>query len=162
MQKITPCLWFDSQAEEAVKFYVSLFRNSKVGKVTRYGDAGSQASGQPKGSVMTVSFQLEGQDFTALNGGPHFKFSEAISLVVNCETQHEVDDLWERLSKGGEVLDCGWVKDKYGLAWQIVPTVLFELMVDKDPAKTERVMQAMLGMKKLDIRELKRAADGPG
>jgi predicted 3-demethylubiquinone-9 3-methyltransferase (glyoxalase superfamily) len=109
-----------------------------------------------------VSFQLEGQDFTALNGGPHFKFSEAISLVVNCETQQEVDDLWERLSKGGEVLDCGWVKDKYGLAWQIVPTVLFELMVDKDPAKTERVMQAMLGMKKLDIRELKRAAEGPG
>jgi predicted 3-demethylubiquinone-9 3-methyltransferase (glyoxalase superfamily) len=161
MQKITPCLWFDSQAEEAVKFYVSLFRNSKVGKVTRYGDAGSQAAGQPKGSVMTVSFQLEGQDFTALNGGPHFKFSEAISLVVNCETQQEVDDLWERLSKGGEVLDCGWVKDKYGLAWQIVPTVLFELMVDKDPAKTERVMQAMLGMKKLDIRELKRAAEGP-
>ncbi|HSC08921.1 MAG TPA: VOC family protein [Steroidobacteraceae bacterium] len=162
MQRITPCLWFDNQAEEAVKFYVSLFRNSKLGKVTRYGASASQASGQPQGSVMTVSFQLDGQDFTALNGGPHFKFSEAISLVVNCETQQEVDDLWERLSKGGDVLDCGWVKDKYGLAWQIVPTVLFELLVDKDAAKTERVMQAMLGMKKLDIRELKRAAEGQG
>ena len=160
MKRITPCLWFDNQAEEAAKFYVSLFRSSKVGKVTHYGASGSQASGQPQGSVMTVSFQLEGQDFTALNGGPHFRFNEAISLVVNCETQQEVDDLWERLSKGGEVLECGWVKDKYGLAWQIVPTILFELMVDKDAAKTERVMQAMLGMKKLDIRELKRAAEG--
>lgn len=162
MQKITPCLWFDNQAEEAAKFYVSLFKNSKLGKVTRYGDAGSQASRQPKGSVMTVSFQLAGQDFTALNGGPVFKFNEAVSLVVNCETQQEVDDLWERLSKGGDILECGWVKDKYGLAWQVVPTVFFELIDDKDPAKAERVMQAMLKMKKLDIRELKRAAEGQG
>jgi predicted 3-demethylubiquinone-9 3-methyltransferase (glyoxalase superfamily) len=160
MQKITPCLWFDSQAEEAAKFYVALFKNSRIGRITRYGDAGSQASGQPKGSVMTVSFQLNGQDYTALNGGPHFKFTEAISFVVNCETQQELDDLWERLSTGGQVLQCGWVKDKYGLAWQVVPTAMFELMSDKDPAKTERVMQAMLKMTKLDIRELKRAAEG--
>jgi predicted 3-demethylubiquinone-9 3-methyltransferase (glyoxalase superfamily) len=162
MQKITPCLWFDSQAEEAAKFYVSLFKNSRIGNITRYGEAGSQASGQRKGSVMTVSFQLDGQDFTALNGGPHFKFNEAISLMINCETQEEVDDLWERLSKGGEILECGWVKDKYGLAWQVVPKMFFELISDKDPAKAERAMQAMLKMKKLDIRELKRAAEGQG
>jgi predicted 3-demethylubiquinone-9 3-methyltransferase (glyoxalase superfamily) len=162
MQKITPCLWFDSQAEEAAKFYVSLFENSRIGNITRYGEAGSQASGQRKGSVMTVSFQLDGQDFTALNGGPHFKFNEAISLMINCETQEEVDDLWERLSKGGEILECGWVKDKYGLAWQVVPKMFFELISDKDPAKAERAMQAMLKMKKLDIRELKRAAEGQG
>ena len=162
MQRITPCLWFDNQAEEAAKFYVSLFKNSRIGKITRYGNAGSQASGRPRGSVMTVSFQLQGQEFTALNGGPHFKFNEAISLVINCETQEEVDDLWELLSKGGEVLECGWVKDKYGLAWQVVPKAFFELIDDKDPAKAERVMQAMLKMKKLDIRELKRAAEGQG
>jgi predicted 3-demethylubiquinone-9 3-methyltransferase (glyoxalase superfamily) len=162
MQKITPCLWFDTQAEEAAKFYVSLFRNSKIGKITRYGDSGSKASGQPKGSVMTVSFQLDGQDFTALNGGPVFKFNEAISLMINCDTQEEVDDLWERLSKGGEILECGWVKDKYGLAWQVVPKAFFDLVSDQDPAKAERAMQAMLTMKKLDVRELKRAAEGPG
>jgi predicted 3-demethylubiquinone-9 3-methyltransferase (glyoxalase superfamily) len=160
MQKITPCLWFDTQAEEAAKFYVSLFRNSQLGQVTRYGDSGAQASGQAKGSVMTVSFQLDGQNFTALNGGPHFKFNEAISLMINCETQEEVDDLWERLSKGGQILECGWVKDKYGLAWQVIPKGFLELISDKDPAKAERAMQAMLKMKKLDIRELKRAAEG--
>jgi predicted 3-demethylubiquinone-9 3-methyltransferase (glyoxalase superfamily) len=162
MQKITPCLWFDSQAEEAAKFYVSLFKNSRIGNITRYGEAGSQASGQRKGSVMTVSFQLDGQDFTALNGGPHFKFNEAISLMINCDTQEEVDDLWERLSKGGEILECGWVKDKYGLAWQVVPKMFFELISAKEPTKAERAMQAMLKMKKLDIRELKRAAEGQG
>ena len=160
MQKIHPCLWFDNQAEEAAKFYVSIFKNSRIGKVTRYGEAGSQAAGRPKGSVMTVSFELDGQELTALNGGPHFKFSEAISLVVNCETQKEVDDLWETLSKGGETQQCGWLKDKYGLSWQIVPNVLFELLLDKDAAKAERVMAAMLQMKKIDIRQLKQAAEG--
>ena len=160
MHKIHPCLWFDNQAEEAAKFYVSIFKNSRIGKVTRYGEAGSQAAGRPKGSVMTVSFELDGQELTALNGGPHFKFSEAISLVVNCETQKEVDDLWETLSKGGETQQCGWLKDKYGLSWQIVPNVLFELLLDKDAAKAERVMAAMLQMKKIDIRQLKQAAEG--
>lgn len=160
MQKIHPCLWFDDQAEEAAKFYISIFKNSRIGKVTRYGEAGSQAAGRPKGSVMTVSFELDGQELTALNGGPHFKFSEAISLVVNCETQKEVDDLWETLSKGGETQQCGWLKDKYGLSWQIVPNVLFELLLDKDAAKAERVMAAMLQMKKIDIRQLKQAAEG--
>ncbi|HSD74148.1 MAG TPA: VOC family protein [Steroidobacteraceae bacterium] len=160
MQKIHPCLWFDNQAEEAAKFYVSIFKNSRIGKVTRYGEAGSQAAGRPKGSVMTVSFELDGQELTALNGGPHFKFSEAISLVVNCETQKEMDDLWETLSKGGETQQCGWLKDKYGLSWQIVPNVLFELLLDKDAAKAERVMAAMLQMKKIDIRQLKQAAEG--
>jgi predicted 3-demethylubiquinone-9 3-methyltransferase (glyoxalase superfamily) len=160
MQEIHPCLWFDNQAEEAAKFYVSIFKNSRIGKVTRYGEAGSQAAGRPKGSVMTVSFELDGQELTALNGGPHFKFSEAISLVVNCETQKEVDDLWETLSKGGETQQCGWLKDKYGLSWQIVPNVLFELLLDKDAAKAERVMAAMLQMKKIDIRQLKQAAEG--
>ena len=160
MQKIHPCLWFDNQAEEAAKFYISIFKNSRIGKVTRYGEAGSQAAGRPKGSVMTVSFELDGQELTALNGGPHFKFSEAISLVVNCETQKEVDDLWETLSKGGETQQCGWLKDKYGLSWQIVPNVLFELLLDKDAAKAERVMAAMLQMKKIDIRQLKQAAEG--
>jgi predicted 3-demethylubiquinone-9 3-methyltransferase (glyoxalase superfamily) len=160
MQTITPCLWFDTQAEEAAKFYVSLFRNSKLGQITRYGDSGAKASGQARGSVMTVSFQLDGQNFTALNGGPHFKFNEAISLMINCETQEEVDDLWERLSKGGQILECGWVKDKYGLAWQVIPKGFVELISDKDPAKAERAMQAMLKMKKLDVRELKRAAEG--
>lgn len=162
MQKIHPCLWFDRQAEEAAKFYVSIFKNSKVGKITRYGDAASAASGQPKGSVLTVSFQLDEHEFTALNGGPQFKLSEAVSFVVNCETQKEVDELWEKLSSGGQIQQCGWLKDKYGLSWQIVPTVLFELLDDKDAAKVERVMQALMQMKKIDVRELKRAAEGQG
>ncbi|MBC8030214.1 MAG: VOC family protein [Pyrinomonadaceae bacterium] len=157
MQKITPFLWFDDKAEEAANFYVSVFKNSKIGGVSRYGDAGEQAAGKPAGTVMTVEFQLDGQDFVALNGGPHFKFTEAISLVVNCETQEEVDHFWEKLSAGGQEVQCGWLKDKYGLSWQVVPTVLGEMMQDKDAEKANRVMKAMLQMKKLDIATLKQA-----
>jgi len=158
MQKITPFLWFDNQAEEAVKFYTSIFNNSKTGKISRYGEEGERVSGRPKGSIMTVEFQLEGQEFVALNGGPHFKFTEAVSFVVNCKTQAEVDKLWKKLSAGGEEVQCGWLKDKYGLSWQIVPTVLGALLSDKDAAKSQRVMQAMLKMVKLDIKKLKEAA----
>ena len=154
MQKITPFLWFDDKAEEAMKLYVSLFKNSKVVSVVRYGEAGPG----PKGTVMTAQFQLDGQEFVALNGGPHFKFTEAISFVVNCETQEEVDKFWEKLSEGGEESQCGWLKDKYGLSWQIVPTVLVELLRDKDAEKSQRVMKAMLQMKKIDIKSLKQAA----
>jgi predicted 3-demethylubiquinone-9 3-methyltransferase (glyoxalase superfamily) len=157
MQKITPCLWFDNQAEEAVNLYVSIFKNSKLGSVARYGEEGAKVSGRPKGTVMTVTFQLDGQEFMALNGGPMFKFTEAISFIVNCKTQQEVDELWEKLSKGGEEGPCGWLKDKYGLSWQIVPTVLSEMLQDKDTEKSERVMKAMLQMKKLDIERLKKA-----
>ena len=156
MQKITTFLWFDDKAEEAMNFYISLFKNSKVVSVSRYGDAGPG----PKGSVMVATFQLDGQEFMALNGGPHFKFTEAISLLVNCETQEEVDRFWEKLSEGGEKSQCGWLKDKYGLSWQIVPTVLGEMMQDKDPEKTKRVMEAMLQMDKLDIKSLKQAYEG--
>ena len=160
MQKITPFLWFNDNAEEAVKFYTSIFKNSKIGKIARYGEEGEKIAGRPKGSVMTVEFQLEGQQFIALNGGPIFKFTEAISFVVNCETQEEVDYYWEKLSQGGKEVQCGWLKDKYGLSWQIVPTVLGELLSDKDAAKAQRVMQAMLKMVKLDIEKLKQAAKG--
>jgi predicted 3-demethylubiquinone-9 3-methyltransferase (glyoxalase superfamily) len=153
MQKITPFLWFDDNAEEAMNFYVSLFKNSKVGTVTRYGDAGPG----PKGTVMSASFQLDGQDFFALNGGPLFKFTEAISLFVNCETQQEVDDLWEKLSAGGQKSRCGWLKDKYGLSWQVIPSVLGKMLGDKNAEKAERVMQAMLQMDKLDIAKLQQA-----
>ena len=153
MQKITPFLWFDGKAEEAMRFYVSIFKNSKIGSITRYGDAGPG----PKGTVMVVTFQLDGQEFIALNGGPQFTFSPAISLVVNCETQGEVDAFWEKLSEGGEKLQCGWLKDKYGLSWQIVPTVLGEMMQDKDEEKSQRVMKAMLQMNKIDIGRLKQA-----
>ena len=153
MQKITPFLWFDGKAEEAMRFYVSIFKNSKVGAITRYGDAGPG----PKGTVMVVTFQLDGQEFIALNGGPQFTFSPAISFVVNCETQEEVDAFWEKLSEGGEKLQCGWLRDKYGLSWQIVPTVLGEMMQDKDAEKSQRVMKAMLQMTKLDIERLKQA-----
>src|SRR5881227_260971 len=149
MQKITPFLWFDNQAEEAANFYVSVFKNSKVKGMTHY--TGEEPSGK-KGSVMTVSFNLDGQDFVALNGGPQFKFTEAVSFVANCETQQEVDDLWEKLSAGGERSRCGWLKDKFGLSWQVVPTVLGQLLQDKDTAKSRRVMEAMLQMDKLDIR----------
>ena len=161
MEKITPFLWFDNQAEEAVKFYTSIFKNSKVGSITRYDEAGAAASGQTKGSVMTASFNLNGQDFVALNGGPIFKFTEAISFVVNCETQEEVDHYWEKLSEGGDekAQMCGWLKDKYGLSWQIVPTILNKFLGDKDAKKTQRVMQAMLQMKKIDITGLKKAYD---
>jgi predicted 3-demethylubiquinone-9 3-methyltransferase (glyoxalase superfamily) len=157
MQKIVPHLWFDNQAEEAVEYYVSIFKNSKIDDVARYGKAGAEASGMPEGSVMTITFQLEGQDFMALNGGPVFTFSPAISLLVNCDTQEEVDELWEKLSEGGEEQPCGWLQDKYGVSWQIVPTILGELMRDEDPDKVERVVKAFLPMKKLDIQGLKRA-----
>ena len=157
MQTITPFLWFDDKAEEAVKFYVSLFKNSKIGRITRYGAEGAEVSGRPKGTVMTVTFQLDGQEFMALNGGPHFKFTEAISLLVNCKTQEEVDELWERLSEGGEKGQCGWLKDKYGLSWQIVPTVLGKMLNDKDAVKSKRVMHALFQMRKLDIKRLQQA-----
>lgn len=157
LQKITPFLWFDNQAEEAVKFYTSIFKNSKIGKITRYGEAGAEISGRQKGTVMTISFQLEGQEFVALNGGPHYTFSPAISFVVNCKTQEEVDKMWEKLTEGGQIVQCGWLTDKYGVSWQIIPTVLVEMLQDKDAKKSERVMKAMLQMKKLDIKSLKQA-----
>lgn len=155
MQKITPFLWFDGKAEEAAKFYVSIFKNSKILSVNRYGEAGPG----PKGTVMVVRFQLDGQEFLALNGGPQFTFSPAVSLVANCETQAEVDALWEKLSAGGKKQNCGWLTDKYGLSWQIVPTLVGELMQDKDAEKTNRVMRAIMGMNKLEIAGLKRAYD---
>jgi len=153
MQKITTFLWFDNQAVEAAKLYVSLFKNSKIGSISRYGDAGPG----PKGSVMMVTFQLDGQEFMALNGGPEFKFTPAISLFVNCETQQEVDELWDKLSEGGRKDRCGWLTDKYGLSWQIIPTALAKLMGDPDPEKSKRVMKAMLQMDKIDIAGLERA-----
>lgn len=162
IQRITPCLWFDDQAEAAAEFYTAIFRNSTIGSVTRYGEAGREVHGRPAGTVMTVSFELDGQAFTALNGGPVFKFNEAISFQVNCETQEEVDYYWEKLSAGGDekAQQCGWLKDKYGVSWQVVPTVLLEMMNDPDSDKSERVIEAMLQMKKIDIRKLKRAYGG--
>lgn len=160
MQKITTFLWFDDKAEEAAKFYVSIFKNSSIDGITHYPASVSAAAGRPVGSVMTVVFKLDGQEFVALNGGPHFKFTEAISLVVNCETQEEVDEYWEKLKAGGgEESQCGWLKDKYGLSWQVVPTILPELMLDQDQQKTDRAMKAMLTMKKLDIAAIKQAAE---
>ena len=157
MQKITPFLWFDNNAEEAINLYVSIFKNSKVGKVSRYGDAGPG----PKGSIMTATFELEGQEFMALNGGPHFKFTPAISLFVNCETQEEVDEIWNKfLSAGGKADQCGWLTDKYGLSWQIIPKALGEMLSDPDPEKSQRVMKAMMQMVKIDIAGLKRAYEG--
>src|SRR5262249_11304118 len=156
-QKITPFLWFDHQAEEAARFYVSIFPNSRVGNVLRYDDAASKAAGRPKGSVMTVEFELHGQPFTALNGGPAFTFNEAISLVVHCESQAEVDHVWKELTTGGQEVQCGWLKDKFGVAWQVVPTVMIEMLQDRDPEKARRAMAAMLTMKKLDIATLKKA-----
>lgn len=155
MQKITTFLWFDNNAEEAVNLYVSLFNDSKIINIRRYGEAGPG----PKGSVMSIVFQLEGQEFFALNGGPHFKFTPAISLFVNCQTQQEVDDLWEKLSAGGRKDQCGWLQDKFGLSWQIIPKQLMDMLGDPDPAKSQRVMKAMLQMNKIDIYELKRAYD---
>jgi len=155
MQKITPFLWFNDQAEEAMNFYTAIFKNSKIGSVSRYGEGGPG----PQGSVMTATFQLDGQEFMALNGGPEFPFTEAISLFVNCETQAEVDELWAKLSEGGEKGRCGWLKDKYGLSWQIVPSALGELLNAKDAEKSQRVMQAMLQMDKIDIAGLKRASE---
>ena len=158
MQKITPFLWFNDNAEKAVKFYTSIFKKSKIGKIARYDEAGEKVAGRPAGSVMTIEFEIEGQDFIALNGGPHFKFNEAVSFVVSCKTQTEVDYYWNKLSAGGKQVQCGWLTDKYGLSWQIVPTVLGELLSDKDAAKSQRVMTAMLKMVKLDIKKLKDAA----
>lgn len=154
MQKITPFLWFDDKAEEAMNFYVSIFKHSKVGRVSRYGDAGPG----PKGSVMSATFELDGQEFFALNGGPVFQFTPAISFFVNCETQAEVDEFWEKLSAGGETNRCGWLRDKYGVSWQIVPSILGKLLQDPDAAKSTRVMKAMMQMTKLDIRGLEQAA----
>lgn len=156
MQTITPFLWFNDKAEEAMKFYVSIFKNSKTISLSRYGDAGPG----PKGSVMVAKFQLDGQDFIALNGGPTFTFSPAISFVVNCKTQEEVDEYWEKLSAGGATNQCGWLTDKFGLSWQIVPTALGEMMADKDPERSNRVMKAMLQMTKIDIAALQRAYHG--
>jgi predicted 3-demethylubiquinone-9 3-methyltransferase (glyoxalase superfamily) len=155
LNKVTPCLWFDTQGEEAAKFYTSIFKNSRIVEVTRYGSAGPR----PEGMVMVVSFELDGQPFIALNGGPEFTFDEAISFEVNCDSQEEVDEFWTKLSAGGEESVCGWLKDKYGVSWQIVPTILNELIRDPDPERAQRAMKAMLGMKKLDVAELKRAAD---
>jgi predicted 3-demethylubiquinone-9 3-methyltransferase (glyoxalase superfamily) len=152
-QKITPFLWFDGQAEEAMNFYVSVFRNSKTGTVRRYGEAGPG----PKGSVMSAEFQLDGVDFIALNGGPHYQFTPAISMFVSCETQDEVDELWEKLSAGGAQQPCGWLQDRFGLSWQVIPRTLGQLLNDPDPAKSQRVMQAMLQMSKIDIAALQRA-----
>lgn len=159
MQTITPCLWFDSNAEEAVSFYTSTFKNSKIGKISRYGEAGFEIHRKLAGTVMTIEFELNGQMFVALNGGPIFKFNEAISFQVHCESQQEVDYYWERLSEGGDekAQQCGWLKDKFGLSWQIIPTVLVTLLQDKDAEKSGRVMQAMLQMKKIDIRRLQQA-----
>ena len=154
MPKITSFLWFDTQAEEAARFYASVFKNSRIVRMSRYGDAGPG----PKGSVMTVDFELDGQPFTALNAGPQFKFTEAISFTVHCKTQDEVDEYWTKLSAGGAESDCGWLKDKYGLSWQITPTILIELLNDPDPQKSKRVMEAMMTMKKIDIAALEKAA----
>ena len=160
MQKITPCLWFDDKAEEAAKFYVSIFKNSKLGHITRYGEAGAKVSGRPKGSVMTVTFEIEGQEFVALNGGPLFKFSEAISFMVKCNSQAEIDEMWSKLSEGGEEGPCGWLKDKYGLSWQIVVPAWDEMFRDKDSEKSERAMTAILQMSKPDIQRVQQAYEG--
>lgn len=153
MQKITPCLWFDGKAEEAMNFYTSIFKNSKKGNITHYGEVGPG----PAGSVMSVTFQLDGQEFIALNGGPQFTFTPAVSLFVNCETQEEIDELWEKLSEGGEKLHCGWLTDKFGVSWQIIPSALGEMLQDRSVEKSQRVMQAMLQMDKIDIQKLKHA-----
>ena len=162
IQKITPNFWFDTQAEEAAKFYTSIFKNSKIGRVTRYVDEGQEIHGKSEGTVMTVEFQLEGQQFVALNGGPHFTFNEAISFIVHCENQDEVDYYWDRLSEGGDenAQQCGWLKDKFGVSWQVVPIILNELISDPDPEKAAKVTKAMLQMKKLDIPTLKEAYEG--
>jgi len=159
MQKITPFLWFDDQAEDAVNFYTSLFKNSKIGRIFRYTEEVAEKSGRPVGSVLTIEFEIEGQKFVALNGGPQFQFNESVSFVVNCETQKEVDYYWEKLSAGGgQESACGWLKDKFGVSWQVTPAVLIDMLHDKDAAKAERVMHAMLQMQKIDIEKLKQAA----
>lgn len=158
--KIIPCLWFDKEAEEAANFYVSIFHNSRIVRTTRYGEAGHEIHGQSEGSVMTVVFALDGQEFTALNGGPNFKFNEAISLQILCETQEEIDYFWGRLSAGGEEGPCGWLKDRYGLSWQVTPTILIEMLNDPNPEKTQSVTNAFLKMRKFDIAALRRAYAG--
>jgi len=161
MQKITPFLWFDHQAEEAANFYTSVFKNSKVGKILRYDEATAKAAGGPVGSVLTIEFEIEGQKFTALNGGPQFKFNESVSFVVDCKTQEEVDYFWEKLTAGGgQESECGWLKDKFGLSWQVTPTVLIDMLNDKDPKKAGRVMKAMMQMQKIEINQLKAAYAG--
>ena len=161
-EKIVPCLWFDTQAEEAARFYTGIFKNSKIGTISRYSEAGHEVHGRAAGTVMTVDFELNGQKFTALNGGPHFKFNEAISFQIMCKDQEEVDFYWNKLSQGGDpsAQQCGWLKDKFGLSWQVVPTALLEMMTDPDQEKADRTMEAMLQMKKLDLAELERAHDG--
>jgi predicted 3-demethylubiquinone-9 3-methyltransferase (glyoxalase superfamily) len=158
---ITPFLWFDDKAEEAANFYISIFKNSKIEKITRYREAAANASGRPPGSVMTVVFQLNGQEFIALNGGPHFQFTEAVSFVVSCDTQAEIDEFWEKLSAGGQESQCGWLKDKYGLSWQIVPANIERWLSDLDQEKSARVMAAVLQMRKLDLKKLQDAFDHP-
>ena len=162
VQKITPCLWLDSEAEEAAKFYTGIFKNSKITTITRYSEEGQEIHGKPAGSILTVSFEIEGQSFTALNGGPLFKLNESISFQIGCETQAELDFYWEKLSQGGneEAQQCGWLKDKFGVSWQVVPTVLAQMMSDADTTKTKRVMKALLQMKKLDIETLQKAYVG--
>jgi len=157
---ITPCLWFDGQAEDAARFYVSVFKNAKLGRISRYSKAGNDVHGRPAGSVMTVEFELDGQNFVGLNGGPHFKFTEAVSFQIHCETQEEVDHYWAALSKGGEEGPCGWLKDKFGLSWQVVPTALIEMLTGPDAAKVERVTDAFLKMKKFDIAKLRQVYAG--
>ena len=159
---LVPCLWFDTQAEEAARFYTGIFKNSKIGTVSRYDEAGHEVHGRPAGSVMTVEFELNGQPFTALNGGPHFKFNEAVSFQIMCESQEEVDHYWNKLSQGGDpnAQQCGWLKDKFGLAWQVIPTEMIQMLSDRDKEKRSRAMEAMLQMKKLDIAELRRAYEG--
>jgi predicted 3-demethylubiquinone-9 3-methyltransferase (glyoxalase superfamily) len=159
MNKIKPCLWFDGNAEEAVRFYCSVFKDSKMGEVSHYGESVSEATGQPEGAVLTIEFSLNGTDFLALNGGPTFKFNEAVSLMIDCKDQEEVDYFWSRLTEGGEESMCGWLKDKYGLSWQVVPQILTEILTDKDEAKRDRVMKAMLQMRKIDIATLERAME---
>lgn len=160
MQKITPFLWFENQAEEAVNFYVSIFKNSGIDKVARYDKAGASASGRPEGSVMTIAFRLNGHDFVALNGGPPFKFTEAISFVVSCDTQEELDELWDKLTAGGAAVQCGWLKDRYGLSWQIVPANLADLVSGPDPVKSQRAMEALMQMVKIDAARLRQTYDG--
>lgn len=162
VQRISPCLWFNKEAEEAARHYVGIFKNSRIGTITRYGKAGFETHHQPAGTVMTVAFELEGQKFTALNGGPQFKFNEAISFQVNCDTQKEIDYYWEKLTAGGDpkAQQCGWLKDEFGVSWQVVPVIMGELFKNEDSAKSQRVMEAMLPMKKIDIGLLERARDG--
>jgi predicted 3-demethylubiquinone-9 3-methyltransferase (glyoxalase superfamily) len=164
VKPVTPCLWFDNQAEEAARYYTGIFKNSKIGAISRYGEAGREVHGQKPGTVMTIEFELNGQPFTGLNGGPIFKFNEAVSFQIMCKTQEEVDHYWNKLTAGGdpESQQCGWLKDKYGLSWQVVPTVLAEMLSDPDKEKSGRAMEALLQMKKLDIAELQRAFEGKG